>query len=171
MESRTAAAVPARSQRKRELVVGFSPEKVKAPFLLRCGAFIIDYMVVLMIPVVSLLLSRVMGYDGARLLNSEWTSVGRVAMVLLALANFILLPVFTGQTIGKILTGLRIVRADGSPATTGSMVFRQTGGYLLTAASFGIGFLISVFSNKGRALHDYIAGTVVIYAEKRRRIR
>ena len=36
-----------------------------------------------------------------------------------------------------------------------------------TAASLGIGFFISFLSSKGRALHDYVAGTVVIYADKR----
>jgi len=40
---------------------------------------------------------------------------------------------------------------------------------LLTAVSLGLGFLVSIFSGNGRALHDYLAGTVVIYADKRRR--
>lgn len=169
MESRAARALPARSSHNRELVVGFSPEEVKAPFLLRCGALIIDYIIVVTIPVISLLLSRTMGYDGAKLLGSELMTIGRIAALLLALANFVLLPVFAGQTIGKIMTGLRIVQIDGSAVPAGAMLFRQTGGYLLTAATLGIGFIISAFGNTGRALHDYLAGTVVIYADKRRR--
>jgi uncharacterized RDD family membrane protein YckC len=133
---------------------------------------IIDYMVVVMIPVIGLLLSRVMGYDGAKLLNSELTGVGRAAAVILAIANLVLLPIFTGQSIGKILTGLRIVRIDGRQVPTGAMAVRQTAGYFLTLASLGIGFLLSVFSSKGRALHDYLTGTVVVYADKRtKRIR
>jgi uncharacterized RDD family membrane protein YckC len=35
--------------------------------------------------------------------------------------------------------------------------------------SLGLGFLMSVFSRKGRALHDYLSGTLVIYAQKRHR--
>jgi uncharacterized RDD family membrane protein YckC len=79
----------------------------------------------------------------------------------------VFLPMFSGQTIGKIITGLRIVRIDGTAPTIGAIAFRQTGGYLLTLASAGIGFFISVFSSKGRALHDYLSGTVVIYADRR----
>lgn len=169
MDSRAAGAAPARSPRNRELVVDFSPEDVKAPFLLRCGALMIDYIVVVLIPVISLLLSRIMGYDGAGLLNSELTGVGRIAALLLGLANFILLPILAGQTIGKILTGLRIVRMDGLPVSTWTMLFRQTTGYFFIAATLGIGFLVSAFSGNGRALHDYLAGTVVIYADKRPR--
>ena len=74
---------------------------------------------------------------------------------------------FSGQTLGKIMTGLRIVRIDGRTPTIGAIAFRQTGGYLLTLASGGIGFFVSFFSSKGRALHDYLAGTVVIYADRR----
>ncbi len=150
-----------------EIIVGFKPEEVKAPFLLRCGALIIDYIIVVAIPVIGLLLSRFAGNDGARLLNDGLNNAGWLIAVLIGISNLVLLPMFSGQTLGKILTGLRIVRIDGTTPTLGAIAFRQTGGYFLTLASVGIGFLISVFSSKGRALHDYLAGTVVIYADRR----
>lgn len=161
--------VPMRRQQKADVIVDFTPEKLKAPFLLRCGALLIDYIVLVSIPVVTLLLSRYMGNDGAKLLGSSINNAGWLIALLLGLTNFIILPMVSGQTIGKLLTGLRIVQIDGTPASTGSVVLRQTLGYILTAGSFGTGFLISVLSSKGRALHDYIAGTVVIYADKRLR--
>lgn len=167
MSVRAERAVPLQKVRNRQEVVNFSPEIVKAPFLLRCGALLIDYIVVVSIPVVSLLLSRLMGNDGAKLLNSELNNAGWLIAVLLGLTNFILLPMFSGLTIGKMLAGLRIVQIDGHPASAGKIAFRQTFGYLLTAASLGIGFFISVLSSKGRSLHDYISGTVVIYANRR----
>jgi uncharacterized RDD family membrane protein YckC len=151
----------------REILVGFSPEAVKAPFLLRCGALIIDYIVVVAIPVIGLLVSRLSGNDGAKLLNEGLSSAGWLIAVLVGLTNIVLLPMFSGQTLGKIMTGLRIVRIDGRTPTIGAIAFRQTGGYLLTLASGGIGFFVSFFSSKGRALHDYLAGTVVIYADRR----
>lgn len=166
METRSRSAAPTRSLRTREVVVGFDPEKVKAPFLLRCGALLIDYIVVIIIPVLGLVMGRLMGDDGAVLLNSSFSTVGRIAAIILGFVDMILLPVFTGQSIGKMVTGLRIVNIHGTSASTGALLFRQIGGYILTAASMGIGFLISVFSRKGRALHDFLAGTVVIHAEK-----
>lgn len=151
----------------REIIVGFSPEAVRAPFLLRCGALIIDYIIVIAIPVIGLLLSRFSGNDGSKLLNEGLSNAGWLVAVLVGFTNMVFLPMFSGQTVGKIVTGLRIVRIDGSAPTIGAVAFRQTGGYFLTLASLGIGFFISVFSSKGRALHDYLSGTVVIYADRR----
>jgi uncharacterized RDD family membrane protein YckC len=111
-----------------------------------------------------------MGFDGARLLGNELNTVGWAAAILLGVTDLIVLPFFTGQTIGKMLSGLKVVRLDGRPASGPSMLLRQLFGYMLTVASGGAGFFISVFSSKGRALHDYIAGTVVIYADRRPRL-
>jgi len=160
--------LPAAAERPidREIIVGFSPENVKAPLFLRCGALMLDYLLVVAFPVIFLLLGRINGYDGAKLLISSWSVGGWLIGILFAATNFIVLPVFSGQSIGKIAAGLRIVKLDGTPVGTGHMVLRQTAGYILTLLSAGIGFFISVFSEKGRALHDYMAGTVVIYAER-----
>ena len=166
MSSEVEGTAAAGSSRSREVVVGFSPERVKAPFLLRCGALMIDYLVVVAFPVICLLIGRFSGDDGARLLTGEWNSAGWLIAVLVALTNLVVLPAFSGQSIGKIATGLRIVRIDGSPASAGTIVLRQTFGYLLTLGSLGLGFLVSIFSSKGRALQDYVSGTVVIYAER-----
>ncbi|MEO8572357.1 MAG: RDD family protein [Pyrinomonadaceae bacterium] len=151
----------------REVIVGFSPEALRAPFLLRCGALIIDYIVVISIPVIGLLLSRFSGNDGAKLLNEGISSASWLVALLVGITNIVLLPMFSGQTIGKIVTGLRIVRIDGTAPPIGVIALRQTAGYFLTLASVGLGFFLSVFSSKGRALHDYISGTVVIYADRR----
>ncbi len=159
----TAALRPSRNT---EVVVDFKPEQVKAPFFLRCGALLTDYIVFISIPVIGLLLGRYMGNDGAKLIAGSLNDTGWLIAVLLGFTNFIVLPIFTGQTIGKMLAGLRIVRIDGGPVSTGSIIFRQTFGYILTIATLGIGFLFSLIGRKGRALHDYISGTVVIYADR-----
>jgi uncharacterized RDD family membrane protein YckC len=164
----TAVSDPVRTNPgSREVIVEFSPEAVKAPFLLRCGAMIIDYIIVIAIPVIGLLLSRLAGNDGTKLLNEGLGNAGWLVAALVAFTNMVFLPMFSGQTVGKIVTGLRIVRIDGTAPTVGAIAFRQTGGYLLTLASAGLGFFVSFFSSKGRALHDYLSGTVVIYADRR----
>lgn len=159
--------VPTKRPTAREVVIGFSAEAVRAPFLLRCGALIIDYILVVAIPVIGLLLSRFAGNDGTKLLNEGLSTAGWLIGILLGITNMVFLPMFTGQTFGKIATGLRIVRVDGTTPAIGTVAFRQTIGYFLTLASFGIGFFVSAFSSKGRALHDYLSGTVVIHADRR----
>ncbi|MEP6704824.1 MAG: RDD family protein [Acidobacteriota bacterium] len=151
----------------KEVIVGFSPEALRAPFLLRCGALIIDYIIIVAIPVIGLLLSRFSGNDGTKLLNEGLSGASWLIAILVGLTNLIFLPMFSGQTIGKIITGLRIVQIDGGTPTIGAIAVRQTVGYLLTLLTAGFGFVISFFSNTGRALHDYVSGTVVIYADRR----
>jgi uncharacterized RDD family membrane protein YckC len=149
------------------VIVGFDPAAVKAPFLLRCGALIIDYIVVIAVPVIGLLLSRFAGNDGAKLLNDTLNNAGWLLAVFVGITNLIFLPMASGQTIGKMATGLRIVNTDGTAPASSTIVLRQTFGYLFTALTLGLGFLLSAFSRKGRALDDLLAGTVVIYADRR----
>jgi uncharacterized RDD family membrane protein YckC len=151
----------------RQIIVGFSPEALRAPFILRCGALTIDYIIVIAIPVIGLLLSRFYGNDGARLLNDSLNSAAWLIGFFVGIVNLVFLPMVSGQTVGKLATGLRIVAIDGSPPTIGRVAFRQTLGYFLTLASLGLGFLVCFFSSKGRTLHDYISGTVVIYGDRR----
>jgi len=161
--------VPVQKSKIQEVVVDFDVERLKAPFLLRCGAILIDYILLVSIPVVSLLLGRFFEYDGAKLLNSEISNAGWLIMVLVALTNFVILPMFTGKSIGKFLTGLRIVKTDGNSPSIATLFARHLIGYPLTVLTLGIGFLFSVLNQKGRALHDFLAGTVVIYGSRKAR--
>lgn len=153
--------------RAREIIVGFSPQTLRAPFLLRCGALTIDYIIVIAIPVIGLLVSRFSGNDGAKLLNDGVNSAAWLIGVFVGVVNLVFLPMVSGQTLGKMLTGIRIVAIDGTAPAVGAIAIRQTVGYLLSALTLGLGFFVSFFSTKGRALHDYLAGTVVIYADRR----
>lgn len=163
--------VPVRRPLVQEKIVEFQPETVKAPFLLRCGAAAIDYILIVGAPVLFLLLGRAFGNDGAALLNSELNNIGWLLAIVILVSNQIILPVVTGRTVGKFLTGLAVVANTGSNATLKAMFFRQTLGYLLVLASGGLAFLTSIFSSTGRALHDYLSGTVVIYGRKVQRGR
>jgi uncharacterized RDD family membrane protein YckC len=159
----------ARTRQQSEIVVNFDPEKLSAPFVLRCGALLIDYIVFLIVPVSAMLLGRYFGNDGARLIGSSLSDSGWLIAILIGGTNFLLLPAFSGQSIGKMITGIKIVRSDGRQAGVGRIALRNILGYILTLASFGIGFLMSVLSGSGRTLHDYLFGTVVIYAERKLR--
>ena len=158
--------LPARSIKTEKIIVNFDAERLKAPFLLRCGAILIDYIILIAAPVLSLLLGRYFEYDGAKLLNNEISNTGWLITVLIAVTNFVIFPMLFGQSIGKLLTGLRVVRSDGSAPTLLNLCLRHLLGYPLTVITLGLGFFLSVFSGKGRALHDFIGKTVVIYGQK-----
>ncbi len=167
MSANAEKAIALKRTKPEQIVVNFDAKRLKAPFLLRCGAFLIDYILLVSIPVISLLLGRFYGTDGIKLLNSELSNTGWLIMLLLGLTNFVIFPMFSGQSLGKMLTGLRIVQKDGSPATFWQLLLRHTIGYLLTALTLGLGFLFSALNQKGRALQDLIGGTVVIYGKQR----
>lgn len=166
MSARVERTVPSRRLKPEQVVVNFAAERLKAPFLLRCGAILIDYILIISVPVISLLLSRLMGIPDAKLLNNEFTNVGWLLMILLILTNLVIFPLFSGQSIGKMLTGLQIVNQAGTAPTFKHLLFRHLIGYPLTILTLGFGFLFSLFNQKGRALHDFIAGTVVIYGKR-----
>jgi uncharacterized RDD family membrane protein YckC len=153
--------------RSGERIVEFSPEAMKAPFLLRLGAAFIDYIVIVLFPVLGLFIASLSGDDGSRLINSELNNIGWLVGIFVAIVDLIIFPAAIGRSIGKMATGLRIVAIDGSEPSFGSVILRNTLGYLLTFASFGIGLIFSLFSSKGRALHDYIGGTVLIRGRRK----
>jgi uncharacterized RDD family membrane protein YckC len=159
-----AISIPKKTE---QYVVEFDPESLKAPYLLRLGALLIDYIILFAVPVISLLIGRFVGRDAAKLLNSPMNSVGWLVFVLLGITNFLILPMFSGQSLGKMFTGLRIVNLDGTSPGFVKLLWRNVVGYLLTISSGLLGFFLSFFNKRGMALHDYLTKTVVIFAQKK----
>lgn len=143
-------------------IVDFSPEAVKAPFALRCAAFSIDYILLLVLPVAWLITNRLIGGNTGTVIGpTPW-----VLGIVLFLINFILLPVLGGRTLGKALLGLTILNLDGSPIGIKGLIKRNILGYLVTALTLGMGFFIAAVNRSGRALQDFVGGTIVVRARK-----
>jgi uncharacterized RDD family membrane protein YckC len=66
-----------------------------------------------------------------------------------------------GQTLGKMLTHIRVTAEGGGRVDMRGAVLRAIG-ILLTVALLGIPYLAVFFSQQRRALHDRLAGTRVI---------
>ncbi len=142
--------------------------KTRAPFLLRCGALLIDYIALVSILAISSLFARVVGGGGRSAGNSAETT-GIVIAVIFAVLNFGVLTGFRGQTVGKWATGLRIERTNGNGIRIGRAFLRSFVGYPLSMLTLGLGFLIAAVNARGRALHDFLADTVVVREEIVRR--
>jgi uncharacterized RDD family membrane protein YckC len=63
-----------------------------------------------------------------------------------------------GQTLGKMLLGVAVVRRDGAPAGYGRALLRCLGGGLCLL-TLGLGRLLVLFTRDRRALSDFVAGT------------
>ncbi|MFL6286366.1 MAG: RDD family protein [Pyrinomonadaceae bacterium] len=135
-------------------------ERLRAPFSLRCGALLIDYILLAGVMAFATLLARLFG--DMRRGSSVVLTAGYIAVASVAFLNFIVTAGLSGRTLGKWMAGLRIERRDGEPLSFVRGLVRHLLGYALTALTLGFGFLLSAFDSKGRALHDLLAGTVVV---------
>lgn len=102
-----------------------------------------------------------------RLLGLQVADWGRLPLAPLLGFLFLLdtsyLVTFTaasGQTLGKMMTGLRVTSSTGGRVPFGHAVVRSVV-LLLCAAPAGVGLLPIVLDGQGRGLHDRVAGTRV----------
>jgi uncharacterized RDD family membrane protein YckC len=66
-----------------------------------------------------------------------------------------------GQTPGKILFGIAVVREDGESVGY-RRAFGRALGFCLAALPLGLGFVGILFTRRRRGLHDWLAGTRVV---------
>jgi uncharacterized RDD family membrane protein YckC len=70
-----------------------------------------------------------------------------------------------GQTLGKMLLGIAVVRHDGAPAGYGRALLRCLGGGLCVL-TLGLGRLPMLFTRERRGLPDLVAGTRPVCASR-----
>ncbi len=68
-----------------------------------------------------------------------------------------------GQTPGKRVMGLRVVKTNGGNIGVLSAIIRYVG-YWINTAIFLLGWIWAIFDGKGQGLHDKLAGTMVVHA-------
>jgi|GEM_PF-388212 len=66
-----------------------------------------------------------------------------------------------GQTLGKRLLGIRVVRADGGRPSIAQALVRMVG-YVFSLSLAGVGFLLIALDPRRQGLHDKLAETFVI---------
>ncbi len=88
---------------------------------------------------------------------------GLVALVVWEFVYFAYQWSLGGKTIGMALLGIRVVRTDGTPVGPRQAVIR-TLALPLSFLILGLGFLGILLNRDRHALHDRLAGTVVVYS-------
>jgi uncharacterized RDD family membrane protein YckC len=144
-------------------------EVTPAGFWIRALAFVIDVMVLAIVQAsYDLAASLVFGADPERSLAVAGT-VSLFTVVFAALYTTVL-HATAGQTLGKLVTGVRVVALDGDPPPGGAAFLRWLA-YFLSFATVGLGFLMAGLRADKRALHDLVAGTRVERVARTRRHR
>jgi uncharacterized RDD family membrane protein YckC len=130
---------------------------------LRCGAFLIDYILTLLIPALTLVFAVYVKRRWlAPTLANLLVIVGYLATGAMIFFNWIYFYVHNGQSLGKTFIGLRVVRQDGKPIDYKSAVMRHIVGYPLSLIFFGIGLLWMFWDPKQQGWHDKLAKTLVV---------
>ena len=144
-----------------------------AGFWRRLGAVLIDFALLaaamaalgwLGLPVYQRHVSAVGMADGSFSASFRvvYNPLGMVIGVLLWWLYFALLESSRLQaTLGKLALGIKVTNLDGGRIGFGRATGRTIAKYL-SAAILLIGFIMAGFTRRKQALHDYIAGTLVV---------
>lgn len=100
----------------------------------------------------------VVGSDG----GGETAFIVYFFSYLISFTYYIFFTGYCGQTPGKMVLRIKVVRQDGSPISYGRAAFREVPAKFLSGVIFGIGYLMVLFDKQKRALHDRMSDTYVI---------
>jgi uncharacterized RDD family membrane protein YckC len=130
---------------------------------LRSSAFLLDYILTLLVPAITVLI--------AIYFKRRWFAPGAASVVLilgylvtaaLVIFNVVFLPERYGQTLGKRFLGIRIIREDGGHVTYRTAVLRHLTGYPLSLLIFGLGICWALWDVRQQGWHDKLARTLVV---------
>ena len=86
-----------------------------------------------------------------------------ISFIIGAVYYAVLFQIWNGQSVGKKLLGIRVIKTDGSSATAVTGIIRYIGYYIDTFVIF-IGWIWAFFDSKKQGWHDKLAGTIVVKA-------
>lgn len=144
----------------------------------RLGAVIIDSLII-MVPLLLAIVPVMMAFGAAGAGVGGADAMGVGAMIAIAIGSIGFLALFvvnlvmlhrTGQTIGKRLLNVKIVRTDGSRAGLTRIFFLRMvvpgmiGGLPFVGYIFSIVDPLFIFQESRRCVHDLIADTIVVLA-------
>ncbi len=108
-----------------------------------------------------------LAFAGVAPAATDWPQVWRLISIaapiniLIALAYTVYFMRRHEATPGKLVLGLRVVRADGSRLSTGRIVGRFFA-EMLSAVIFLAGYVMAAFDERKRTLHDFLCDTRVV---------
>jgi uncharacterized RDD family membrane protein YckC len=137
----------------------------KAGFWIRAAAAFIDSLIagalqgIILFLFAGLLSLLLRGYDSDSMvmIALAWLLGGSVSVV-----YYVYFTAFGGQTPGKMVLRIKVVRTDNSSLTLGRAFYREVIGKFVSGIILGIGYLMIAFDQKKQGLHDRMAETYVV---------
>lgn len=136
----------------------------KAGFLIRLVAYLIDGVIV---AVGNSLLAMIFGVPlntsaGTPVEVSGMMVIGSLVMLIWSVGYILYFWSTSGQTPGKAILGLKIIRADGGAKLGLGKAILRLIGYFISGVIIYLGFLWIIWDKEKQGWHDKIAGTYVV---------
>ncbi len=131
-----------------------------AGFWIRFLASLLDSLVLVGVAALAGILGALLG--GQSVGSLRLGVVGGLFNFLFHAAYYTVLHAATGQTVGKLIVGVRVMASEG-PRVPYAVAFIRWLGYFLSSITLMIGYILAGVRADKRALHDLIAGTRVVY--------
>jgi uncharacterized RDD family membrane protein YckC len=122
-------------------------------FWIRFAAAIIDYVIIVFI-------SFVLSHIAIGLVAAFWP-------LLFFLYHWLFIGL-KGQTPGKMVVGIKVVKAEGSMPGLGDAALREVLGKIISRLVIYLGFLWIIWDRQKQGWHDKIASTHVVRVKSRR---
>lgn len=101
---------------------------------------------------------------GVDIYTTQSLSIHVIAASLSVYVYFVLMTRYFGQSLGKMIFGLRVIRIDGQAMDWSTAIFREgIGKFISKLFSLYLGFIWAIFYPKKQSWHDLIADTYVVY--------
>lgn len=148
-------------ERPEEAKVNDFPKYFYAGFWVRLGAFLIDLLCIGSISRLTLGVALNLGWIKY---DASYLSVYGGAALVIYLAYFVLLTKLNhGQTIGKMIFGIRVVGFDETELSWSTVLVREGAcRFILKFPLLFIGYLPVIFSQKKQHIGDYFSNTSVV---------
>lgn len=131
-----------------------------AGFWMRFWAYLLDLIVIGSIN--RILISPVFRALDISLYESDMLAPMSIATAITFYLYFVLMTKYFGQTLGKMVFGLKVVNLDGAPLTWSTVLFRELIGRYISVTIFVL-YIIVAFLPKKQGIHDLFVDTSVIH--------
>ena len=142
-------------------------------FWIRTGAFVIDWIAAY---VVALLLSTLMGIsltsagadpvagDDISVIFDNFNFQFLILFWVISVAHSLLMTIWRGQTLGKMILRIQVVDADGNVPPVHRLLAREALRAIVLVALFPLGFMYAwvAMDTRKRGPQDYLGGCFVV---------
>lgn len=136
-------------------------EKKPAGFWIRFFTYLIDLLLIQVV-LISLVVQNIFIVAGIENYSILYIPIIKLVNGLVFYAYFVLLTKYFGQTLGKMIFGLKVVDDQTTALSWKTVLFRELVGRFLSV-KIAILYLIVPFTKKHKAVHDFIADTHVVH--------